>query len=471
MIARLIKLIIYIFFIQILHVGGMAESFTVGVPPGKIQYQIEFETDLPAIEINGTVSPPSMVINGQQIQLQKKGLQKKSNTVLVNGEELKSHGSVGHFYKRYEKPPEQFEIQIIHQEQVYEQKIVNAKYFFTSKYKKTWLNEKKQDLFQWKGVLPQGQDVYFNNQKIKRSDKNQIELPFELKAGQSSHLVRVVGPDTNLYFKINYRVQISKYTKNKPYLIYEDNDFDLNFRNTKFKFKTSPQTDVTFLNETKKSDSSVEFQYRNNCNQLLEQGQLTIAKGNSLLQEFVEFKNSDCKKFTKKHNSRVYLSYGGGHFGLIDAIDSDIDLLYTEYLSLGPKFALGIRLYQKFYAEVRGFNTRSFHNSKGDKSTNVGGGYFSVGYPFRGKYFAQVGVMNMNVAGYSNPDSPTLEFGLPNSKIVGVGLEFGRRWFLSPSWALTSRLFYTAPFLSFNWVPYRRWTFLIVEPIALEYTF
>ncbi len=452
----------------------------IGVPPGMVKYEISLGNQSRSLQVAGTHRPASLVINGRKAALTKVKKTKLLPGVYVNNELISTKGSTGHFYKELDPTKANQKIVIV-DKNTYEV-VINSKKTFIEKSILKTIFFKKDETPKWSvsGVLPKGTELILNGKSLQRNKNDKVEVPLNLESGKHYLNLKIKEGNRLRTVYVPYKVSVKAGSKNESFLTIEtknnkgtDTVWDVPYYGLRLNAKSRPGTEISVgkqmfsVGENGNSDVELEF----DCNKKVPDKLLlqinSLSKKNTYLKKI---KSSACKRYVEKNNSRIYFGLGFGHVGLVFPQAGSERTLYSKHIGVGPRFSLGIRLYKKWYFEVRGFKTQSFHNSKGDYLSHLGGGGYWLGYPYRGKVFAAVGFMNYSPSSYRIGDDPNF-FGFNNKRATTMALEGGYRWFVTPSWALNTRLTWAPKFLSFQSQGKRQWPFLILEPFAMEYHF
>ncbi len=458
---------------------GVSAEHIIGVPPDLVKYEITSDAKRGSLQIMGTLTPPVLVVNGQQINTTPTE-KKTTQGLFINNNKVKTKGLQGRFYK--EIPINSGTQTLILAGKLSAQKaILNSSPFFFEKPFRQTLFYKKKSKANWslEGPLPAHNSVYIRGQLIKPTQKQTIALPISLKPGKHSLNLKIKNKNQRRTAYIPYTVKKTEGANDKLFLtvksekneLYE-NFWDIPYHGLHLKLFSTPESKVTIHNQsvTTNSDGQASLHLKFNCQSLLpKEIVVSLQKGKQNYSLKKRVLSSGCQKFKKKNKSRFYFGIAAGHVGFVFPEAGARRPLYSRHISPGPRTALGLRLYDKLYFEARGFKTQSFHNKEGDYLKSLGGGSFWLGYPYRGKIFAAIGVLNYTASSYQSANSNTV--GFSNTRSTGIGLELGYRWFVSPSWVLNARISYTHKELSFQSQPERQWPFLILEPIAMEFHF
>ncbi len=452
----------------------------IGVPPGLVKYEISIGNQSRFLQVAGTHRPASLVINGRKAELVKIINPKLSPGVYVNNEPINTDRTLGRFYIELDPTKSNQNIVIVDKTS-YEVKINTQKIFIENKIvKKIFLKKNEDPKWSVSGELPKGTELFLDKKKLKRNKDGKVKIPINLKPGKHYLNLKIKNGNRVRSVYVPYIISMSVGSNDKSFLSMEaknnkgtNDTWDIPYYGLKLSAKSQPDTVVTVGQQIypmgKSGTSQIELGF--DCNKNVP-GKLSL-EINSLSKNkkyFKKIKSSACERYKQKNNSRIYFGLGFGHVGLVFPQAGSERTLYSKHIGTGPRMSLGVRLYKKWYFEIRGGKTQSFHNSAGDYLKTLGGGSYWIGYPYRGKIFAAVGFLNYNAASYRVGDDPNF-FGFNNTKATTLGIEGGYRWHVTPSWTLNARLTFVPKALSFQIDGERQWPYIMLEPFAMEYHF
>ena len=474
-------------FLMVMAHGASFEHLQ-GLPPERVELKIQIDGQPRALEVQGTLKPAQLIINGKEWPLEKKtrGQTSEATGFYIDNKKISTSGSLGRFYSRIDgaRLSKKMTLRLVGKRFVYQARVGGQPAFFENQKTISQIAKKNKipTHLLWKGKLEPQTRVFLQDQVLVADEKGFISLPFSTQKSRGALSLKIEGPGGTRLIDLPY--QVEKQTSGKGDFFFSlalssrrgdqlGQPWDLPADGDEVDGVTLPQAKVQLGSETVIANADGEFSLPVVLSCDRSGGQelpfLVHFSGQtrSVTKSFV---SRECERYQKKSNSRFFLGLGFGHWAVIDSPAEGIHTMSSDYPSPGPRLSLGVRLYRKLYLEIRGQRMEALKSfDSRHRLSNFGYNSFWLAYPYRGEFFAAVGMVTFR-PDYSRSNDPNF-FGFENQWTASLAVEAGYRIPLSPSWSYSLRLVAAPKFLSLQNEAERQWPFFLFEPIAFEYHF
>ena len=455
-----------------------------GVAPGYVKFQIESTPQTRPVELIGTTNPPHLMANGKKMALKEAPHNQLSRGVYINGKKIQTQGSVGRFYhllKSQDLLDENNKVSIVG-DKTFTFALPFERLFFEKKMNHNFYFKENQapDHWDWQGRVSNNIEVSMGNSLLPKTAESMLQFPIPLKEGETSINLTINKDGRKRSLQIPLKVKKINHSPDNFYFSLacpEESDcqkpINISFFGETLTGLTNPgqSLEVDGQKVAVNEDGFFEISQTPDCTKFDEGTFVFEFPRQTQLHRFEKkWVSTDCRRFQEKQNSLFYVSFGLGHFGVLDSPANGVQTMFSEQILPSPRLGFGVSIYRGVYFDVRMASIDSFVSGDRDhRVNNMALNAYSLGFPYRGRWFGGVGMATFK-PNYNRRNDPNF-MGSQSFWAAGLFFEGGHRYFLSPSWTLNSRLLYSPDFLSFQKEPERKWSFLLFEPIALEYHF